>query len=214
MLTCPIVRATAGDFIGETSLMAPFFYLLGDLVKTRLIATTIVAGALVLGAQTSAFAADYTGVVSTNAAAPGGLITYSSTDTDQPAGTVGTASLTGNLAAEEGAIIPASTLTTSVTTGANGDLNFQIKLPTSAPAGSTYTLDVAVGTFNDAVSLEVAAVPADTAAGAATGTGSSSGSLPSTGVDATPYVWFGGGLLVLGAGLVSVLAYVRRSKNA
>lgn len=162
-----------------------------------------------LGAQTSAFAADYTGVVSTNATAPGGVVTYSSTDTDQPAGTVGTASLTGNLAAEEGAIIPASTLTTSVTTGANGDLSFQIKLPTSAPAGSTYTLDVAVGTFNDAVSLEVAAVPADTAAGS-----SASGALPSTGVDATPYVWFGGGLLVLGAGLVSVLAYVRRSKNA
>jgi LPXTG-motif cell wall-anchored protein len=184
---------------------------MGDLVKTRLIATTIVAGALVLGAQTSALAADYTGVVSTNAAAPGGLITYSSTDTDQAPGTVGTASLTGNLAAEEGAIIPASTLTTSVTTGANGDLNFQIKLPTSAPAGSTYTLDVAVGTFNDAVSLEVAAVPADTAAGSSA---SGSGSLPSTGVDATPYVWFGGGLLVLGAGLVSVLAYVRRSKNA
>jgi LPXTG-motif cell wall-anchored protein len=178
-------------------------------VKTRIIATTIVAGALVLGAQTSAFAADYTGDVSSNTVAPGGLVTYTSTDTDLAAGVTGTASLTGNLAAEEGAIIPASTLTTSVTTGANGDLSFQIKLPTSAPAGSTYSLDVAVGTFNDTVSLAVAAVPADT-----TGSASGSGSLPSTGVDATPYVWFGGGLLALGAGLVSVLAYVRRSKNA
>jgi LPXTG-motif cell wall-anchored protein len=187
---------------------------LGDLVKTRLIATTIVAGALVLGAQTSAFAADYTGVVNTNTVAPGGLVTYTSTDTDQAPFTTGTAALTGELAAEEAAIIQASTLTTSVTTDANGDLSFQIKLPTSAPANSTYTLDVSVGTFNDTVELAVAAVPADTAAGAATGTGSTSGSLPSTGVDATPYVWFGGGLLVLGAGLVSVLAYVRRSKNA
>lgn len=177
-------------------------------MKTRLIATTIVAGALVLGAQTSAFAADYTGAVNSTTAAPGGLVTYSATDTDQAPGTTGTASLTGNLAAEEGAIITASTLTESVTTDANGDLSFQIKLPTSAPAGSTYTLDVNVGTFTDAVELAVAAVPADTAAGAA------SGALPSTGVDATPYVWFGGGLLVLGAGLVSVLAYVRRSKNA
>jgi LPXTG-motif cell wall-anchored protein len=184
---------------------------LGDFVKTRLIATTIVAGALVLGAQTSAFAADYTGVVNTNTVAPGGFVTYTSTDTDQAPFTTGTAALTGELAAEEAVITQASTLTTSVTTDANGDLSFQIKLPTSAPAGSTYTLDVAVGTFNDAVSLEVAAVPADTAAGASA---SDSGSLPSTGVDATPYVGFGGGLLVLGAGLVSVLAYVRRSKNA
>jgi LPXTG-motif cell wall-anchored protein len=193
------------------TLMIPYFIYQGDLVKTRLIATTIVAGALVLGAQTSAFAADYTGEVSTNTVAPGGLITYTSTDTDQAPGTTGTASLTGTLAAEEGAIIQASTLTTAVTTDANGDLSFQVKLPTSAPAGSVYSLDVAVGTFNDSVSLELAAVPVDTAgAGSATG----SGSLPSTGVDATPYVWFGGGLLVLGAGLVSVLAYVRRSKNA
>jgi LPXTG-motif cell wall-anchored protein len=180
-------------------------------VKTRIIATTIVAGALVLGAQTSAFAADYTGDVSSNSVAPGGLITYTSTDTDLAAGVTGSASLTGNLAAEEGAIIQASTLTTSVTTGTNGDLSFQVKLPTSAPAGSTYTLDVAVGTFNDSVTLAVAAVPADTAG---TGSASGAGSLPSTGVDATPYVWFGGGLLALGAGLVSVLAYVRRSKNA
>jgi LPXTG-motif cell wall-anchored protein len=193
------------------TLMIPYFIYQGDLVKTRLIATTIVAGALVLGAQTSAFAADYTGEVSTNTVAPGGLITYTSTDTDQAPGTTGTASLTGTLAAEEGAIIQASTLTTAVTTDANGDLSFQVKLPTSAPAGSVYSLDVAVGTFNDSVSLELAAVPVDTAgAGSATG----SGSLPSTGVDATPYVWFGGGLLALGAGLVSVLAYVRRSKNA
>jgi LPXTG-motif cell wall-anchored protein len=173
-------------------------------VKTRLIATVAVAGALVLGAQTSAFAADYTGAVTSTTAAPGAVITYSATDTDLPAGVTGTASLTGNLAAEEAVITPASTKTATVVSGENGDINFTIKLPTSAPAGSTYTLEVAAGSFNDAKTLTVAAVPADTAAGSA---------LPSTGVDATPYVWFGGGLLVLGAALVSVLAFVRRSNK-
>jgi len=175
-------------------------------VKTRLIATLAVAGALVLGAQTSAYAVDYTGAVNTTAAAPGGIITYSATDTDLPAGVTGTASLTGTLAAEEAVITPASTKVATVVSGENGDINFTIKLPTSAPAGSVYTLDVAVGSFNDTKTLTVAAVPADTAAGA-------SSALPSTGVDATPYVWFGGGLLVLGAALVSVLAFVRRSNK-
>ena len=172
-------------------------------MKTRFIATAVVAGALVLGAQTSAFAADYTGVVNTTSVAPGGVITYTSTDTDEAPGTSGTASLTGNLAAEEAVITPASTLNQTVTVGADGKLAFTIKLPTSAPAGSTYSLTVAVGEFNDVKTLATVTVPADTAAGA----------LPSTGVDATPYVWFGGGLLLLGAGLVSVLAFVRRSSK-
>jgi LPXTG-motif cell wall-anchored protein len=175
-------------------------------LKTRLIATAVVAGALVLGAQTSAFAADYTGEVTATTAAPGATITYFSDDTDEPAFATGFATLTGTLAAEEAVISQASTLTQSVTTDANGNLGFTIKLPTSAPAGSVYTLDVAVGAFQDAKTLTVTAVPADTA-------GSASGALPSTGVDATPYVWFGGGLLVLGAGLVSVLAFVRRSSK-
>jgi LPXTG-motif cell wall-anchored protein len=174
-------------------------------VKTRLIATAVVAGALVLGAQTSAVAADYSGEVTATTAAPGATITYFSDDTDEAPFTTGTASLTGTLAAEEAVITQASTLVQSVTTDASGNLGFTIKLPTSAPAGSVYTLNVAVGAFNDTETLTIAAVPADTA--------NASGALPSTGVDATPYVWFGGGLLLLGAGLVSVLAFVRRSSK-
>jgi LPXTG-motif cell wall-anchored protein len=175
-------------------------------VKTRLIATIAVAGALVLGAQTSAFAADYTGAVNSTAGAPGAVITYSATDTDLAPGVVGTASLTGTLAEEEAVITPASTKVATVVSGANGDINFTVKLPTSAPAGSVYTLDVVVGSFQDAKTLTIASVPVDSAA-------AGSSALPSTGVDATPYVWFGGGLLVLGAALVSVLAFVRRSNK-
>ncbi|PRY64648.1 LPXTG-motif cell wall-anchored protein [Glaciihabitans tibetensis] len=159
-----------------------------------------------LGAQTSAFAADYTGEVTSNTVAPGGTITYSADDTDEDPFTTGTASLTGELALEEAVITPASTLVTSVTTDAAGDLDFSIKLPTSAPVGSVYTLEVIVGEFYDVQTFVLAGVPVDTAANA-------SGALPSTGVDATPYVWFGGGLLILGAGLVSVLAFVRRSSK-
>jgi hypothetical protein len=174
-------------------------------VKTRLIATLAVAGALVLGAQTSAFAADYTGAINSTTAAPGGVITYSATDTDLPSGVTGTASLTGTLAEEEAIITPASTKVAAVVSGENGDINFTIKLPTSAPVGSTYTLEVEVGSFYDLKTLTIAGVPADSAAAGS--------ALPSTGVDATPYVWFGGGLLALGAALVSVLAFVRRSNK-
>jgi LPXTG-motif cell wall-anchored protein len=176
-------------------------------VKTRLIATLAVAGALVLGAQTSAFAADYTGAVTSTSAAPGAVITYTATDTDLAEGVVGTATLTGLLAEEEAVITPASTKVATVVSGENGDINFTVKLPTSAPVGTTYTLEVEVGTFYDIKTLTVAGVPVDSAA---TGAGTA---LPSTGVDATPYVWFGGGLLVLGAALVSVLAFVRRSNK-
>ena len=174
-------------------------------MKTRLIATLAVAGALVLGAQTAAFADDYTGAVNSVAGAPGAVITYSATDTDLAAGVVGTASLTGTLAEEEAVITPASTKVATVVSGANGDINFTVKLPTSAPVGSVYTLDVIVGTFQDAKTLTITGVPVDSAAAGS--------ALPSTGVDATPYVWFGGGLLVLGAALVSVLAFVRRSNK-
>jgi hypothetical protein len=177
-------------------------------VKTRLIATLAVAGALVLGAQTSAFAADYTGAVTSTSAAPGAVITYTATDTDLAEGVVGTASLTGTLAEEEAVITPASTKVATVVSGENGDINFTVKLPTSAPVGSVYTLEVEVGTFYDIKTLTIAGVPVDAAAAGAAGS-----ALPSTGVDATPYVWFGGGLLVLGAALVSVLAFVRRSNK-
>ena len=176
-------------------------------MKTRLIATLAVAGALVLGAQTSAFAADYTGAINSTTGAPGAVITYTATDTDLPAGVTGTASLTGDRAEEEAVITPASTKVATVVSGENGDINFTVKLPTSVPAGTTYTLEVEVGSFYDVKTLTVAAVPVDSAAAAG------SSALPSTGVDATPYVWFGGGLLVLGAALVSVLAFVRRSNK-
>jgi hypothetical protein len=105
-------------------------------------------------------------------------------------------------------------LVATVTSGANGDLAFNIKLPASAPAGSVYSLAVSVGTFQDAKTFTLAAAPVDSAALPNTGsTDTGSVALPTTGVDAAPYVWFGGGLLLLGAGLITVLAFVRRSRE-
>ena len=184
-------------------------------MKTRLFATGVVAAALVLGAQTSAFA--YAPPVDPNTGAGGAAAPYSSGPTGQAPGTPATASLTGDLAAEQASITLASTYTKrGLAVDANGELNLVVNLPKDAPEGATYSLAVAAGTFSDVVTVSAATVPADggtVTVPVTTTTTTPSGALASTGVDATPYVWFGGGLLVLGAGLVSVLAFVRRSRS-
>lgn len=178
-------------------------------MNKRVVATSVLAAALVLGGSGAAMAAEYPSAVSSNSVAPGGVVTFTA-DSGEAAGTPVSISLDGLLALEEGDITTASVLTATSTVAAGGAINFGVTLPTSVPAGTTYTLAVAaddgVGVaFSTTESLAVAALPADAADG---------DELASTGFDATPYVWFGGGLLLLGAGLVSVLAFVRRSNNA
>ena len=177
-------------------------------MNTKILASAALAAALVLGAQTSASAVDYAGAINANSAVPGAILKYTATNGNTGLGAFvrGVARLQGNSARSEAVITPASILETTVSTDADGALAFTVKLPTSAPVGSTYTLDVSVGTFQDTETFTVAGAPSDVAANGSV--------LPSTGVDATPYVWFGGGLLLLGAGLISVLAFVRRSRVA
>ena len=205
---CPIVKEIPEDIADDFTLSVPGLSVLtgGIFMNKKFLATAAIAGVLVLGVQTSASAADYSGAVTSTTAAPGAVITYTSTDTDLAGVVTGSVSLTGDSAAEEAVITQASTLTTAVSSKANGDISFTVKLPVSADAGDTYTLAVSVGTFQDTKTLTVAGVPSDVAANGSV--------LPSTGVDATPYIWFGGGLLLLGAGLISVLAFVRRSRVA
>ena len=184
-------------------------------MKTRLFATTVVAAALVLGAQTSAFA--YAPPVTPNTGAPSAVVPYSSGPTGQAPGTPADVALTGESAAEGASIVLAAVSTynsTGLAVDANGELNLVVNLPSNAPVGSTYSMTVTAGTFSDVVSMAVTAAPTDASGGGAVAApvASTGGALASTGVDATPYVWFGGGLLVLGAGLVSVLAFVRRSR--
>ena len=186
-------------------------------MKTRLMATAGVAAALVLGAHTSAFA--YAPPVTPNAGAPKAVVPYSSGNTGEAPGTPATVTLDGELAAEQASITQVSLYTNNdLAVDEEGELNLAVNLPADAPAGSTYTMAVAAGDFADTVSVVAVALPADggTVAVPVANTGGSSstgGALASTGVDATPYVWFGGGLLVLGAGLVSVLAFVRRGRK-
>jgi hypothetical protein len=168
-------------------------------MRKSFVAAAILAVAATLAVPTAAMAASYPSTVSANSGAAGSTVAYSA-QTGQPAGTSATVSLTGNNALESGSITPASTLTRTITVGANGVLGFNIKLPSTAPAGSTYTLAVSAGTFTNQQSLSI------TAAAASSG-------LAFTGFDAVPYVWFGGGLVVLGAGFFLAMFFVRRNRK-
>ncbi|WP_395640506.1 hypothetical protein [Pseudolysinimonas sp.] len=74
------------------------------------------------------------------------------------------------------------------------------------PVTGTYTLTgtgtgAVSGTFTNSLSIAAIVRPAD------------SGSLGATGVDAAPYLWFGGGAIILGVAVVLVLASGRRRRE-
>lgn len=67
------------------------------------------------------------------------------------------------------------------------------------PSTGSYTITATGDSgYLAAITVRIAAAPSD--------------GLADTGVDATPYLWFGGGLLVLGVALIVVLTVVRRNK--
>lgn len=175
-------------------------------MKKRLMATALLAGTIVFGGATTATAE---GAVDVTSAAPGATIVYtaSAEDTGLGGAVIGAASLDGVLADEQATL--ASTRITEVSSKADGSISVAITLPTSAPVGSVYAFDITVGAFQDSETITLAGAPAILSD---TGSGSRS-ALPSGGVDATPYIWFGGGLLLLGAGIISVLAFARRSRD-
>jgi hypothetical protein len=89
------------------------------------------------------------------------------------------------------------TLAKTPTGGGPYAASFGVTFPTTG----VYTLVATQpGNTVGTVSVTVTAVPAD--------------EIAFTGTNATPFLWFGGGLLVLGAALVAVLAIVRRNKSA
>ena len=138
------------------------------LMKSRIFATFAIATVLAIGVSAPAFAAQsYTGALSANSAAPGGSVQYTSDDTGQPDGTVGSFSLSGSQAGALGgasAIQLASTVTHTVQVGAHSQLTFTVKLPAAATPGSTYTLRVNVGKFSDKQSIKIVGVAASAAA--------------------------------------------------
>jgi hypothetical protein len=177
--------------------------------KKTFIAAAVLVVAASIALPAAAYADDYTGAIDSNAAAPGATFTYSNS-TGQPEGTAGQASLVGETdgAPVGGAITPAvfgPVATGNFTVGAGGNMAIHVTIPKNATPGASFTLNVAAGTFSASPTFSVAS---PTAAAAPSGP-----VLSFTGFDAVPYFWFGGGLLVLGAGLIVVLTVVRRSRR-
>lgn len=166
--------------------------------KRTIILGTVLGGLLVLGPAGAAFAQNpYTGGMSSNTATPGAVVTYSVATTGFPSAEA-LASMT-----PDAEFLAANTAT--YTTSAAGGLTFGVRIPATAAPGSVFTLTVAVGAgaeaFSDTETISILALPAVDEDGTAV-----------TGVDALPYVWFGGGLLALGVTVVVVLAVLRRGR--
>lgn len=176
---------------------------------TRILATSALAGALVLTGATAASAVDYTGAsVSATTAGPGSTVTFTSPATGIAPGTTANISIDGPRAAEE-TVITASVKTGTDTFDANGVVSFRFTIPTSAQPGDRYTVSVTandgVDTYTGTQVVTVAGVPADGGAGAGAG-------LPATGgADLTPALWFGAGAIALGAAAAGVVAVTRRN---
>lgn len=164
---------------------------------SRILATSALAGALLIAGATGASAAEYTGgTVSATTVAAGGTVTFTSVATGLEPGTAVTANLTCGTTV---------TPITGATVGSTGVITFTATVPASATG--TCTLAVAandgVDTFSATQTITIAAVPADGGAG---------GGLAVTGAtDLTPALWFGAGAIALGAAAAGVVAVTRRN---
>ena len=161
-------------------------------MKKILFASAALALALVT-VPAAASGVSYTGSLDKNSVAPGGTVSYTSTDTGQPSGTPADVSATPDVNYIGSANVG------HYTVAADGSLHFSFTLPTSAANGTVFTISVTAGRFTD--SKTVTAVVA------------SSSGLPATGVDAAPYIWFGGGAVALGLAIVVVVAVTRRNRK-
>ena len=138
-------------------------------MKFRLLTSVAVAAVLALGVSAPAFASQtYTGALSDNSCAPGGSVQFTSDNTGEPDGTPGTYSLSGGQSGALGApvIDVASYVTHSIKVGSHSHLTFSVRVPSTAKAGSTYTLSVHAGKFTDTQSIKIVGVPASAAVGA------------------------------------------------
>jgi hypothetical protein len=168
----------------------------------RIIAAIALAFVAALAVPSAAFAASYTSDISANSAQAGVGITYHAY-TGAPNQT-GSGSVTGSSGATD-PIVTASAIT--VTTNATGVATIHFTIPTSAKAGQTFTAVFSIGGVSaPAQTVTVVAPLAIT---------STSGSpLAFTGVQAVPYFWFGGGLVIVGIALIVVMTITRRSRKS
>lgn len=181
---------------------------------SRILATGALTGVFLLAGATAASAVDYTGgSVDATAAGPGASVTFTSPETAIDEGTTANISIDGPQAAEEGEIITASVLTGTDTFDANGVVQFDFVVPTSAQPGDTYTISVTaddgVDTYTGTAVIAIAALPGDGGAGA----GDGDGLAETGGADLTPALWFGAGAIALGAAAAGVVAATRRGNR-
>lgn len=179
---------------------------------SRILATGALTGAFLLAGATAASAVDYTGgSVDATTAGPGASVTFTSPETAIDEGTTANISIDGPQAAEEGQIVTASVLTGTDTFDANGVVQFDFVVPTSAQPGDTYTISVTaddgVDTYTGTAVIAIAALPGDAGAGAGDGLAETGGA------DLTPALWFGAGAVALGAAAAGVVAVTRRSNR-
>lgn len=138
---------------------------------------------------------EYTGSLSSNTAAPGATLSYTAANTGFP-DTEATVTVDPDVV-----FLAANTAT--YTTSSTGALNFSFQLPGTAAIGQTFVMTVTAGegagNFEDTETITIVALPADDGTAL-------------TGVDPAPYLWFGIGLVVLGAGVLGVLVVSRRNR--
>ena len=180
----------------------------------RTLTVAVIATALALGAPLAANAVDYPGTLqgASRSVQPGEPYHYTSPKLGpQFVGGPTASSLEGDRA-EQVEIVAASVRTgPSSSVDKNGFFRYTVTIPANASAGTKYTFSVvahaATGpdVFRDSVTLTVAGMAADSA--------SAAGALPFTGTNSTPFVWFGGGLLVLGAAFITMMTVVRRTRR-
>lgn len=170
----------------------------------RLIATALVAMTLTFAVPTAASAVSdppYPGHTDSNTSAAGGIVKYT-TDFNPPAGTAD-----ANFDEIGGAVPPPADNITPVvskkfTTSGNARLSFNVRIPNSASVGSQYSVYASWAKGQSTVvTITVVGAAADN-------------QIAYTGVDAMPYIWFGGGLVVLGAAFVVVVGITRRNKRS
>ena len=163
--------------------------------RVRITAIAALVVGLSVAVSSPALAVGYTGgSLSTNSAAAGGTVTYTSNATGFDETTSATLTLT----------CPSGTDIDTVPFGSDGILRATLTLPTDAAAGDECVLTVAAtsqtDTFSDTRTITIAGAPVD--------------GLPNTGASsAAPIAWFGVGALALGIAAVVVALVTRRSRS-
>lgn len=164
--------------------------------RTLSLSAAVLIGAAIVSLPLAASAASYTGGYSATTATPGATVAYSGTGPDSSAGTA-----TFDGASGSGAVFTTASATSyTFTSSATGAVRFNLTIPASAQAGQVYTSVVVVGGITlSSSTITIVAVP--------------SSGLASTGMDAGPLLWFGGGLVVIGAGAIVLTVMAHRSRS-